>query len=297
LLWRRVRTFFVSAFDATIIEVTKIFVLAAFGMVLSAQSAAVKPDEVVLTVGDRTLTAAQYEAIVHTSLPPEQQAAALGPAARQFAQNLIEALTLSSEAKKQGLDKDPQITLMLALQQENILANAAGNKIMKDVPIPDSAIQSYYDAHKNDYEILTAQQILVRVKDAPTPPVPGKPELSDEQALAKAQALRKRILAGEDFAKAAEAESDDLSDLGEVTRGQLPAEVEKVAFALKPGDVSEPVKTSFGYHIIQVRTHTVKSLADVKSEIEAKVRPEIAQKAIEALIAGTTVELNDEFFK
>ncbi len=204
---------------------------------------------------------------------------------------------LSSEAKKLGIDKDPQIAPILALQQENILANAAGNKITKDVPIPDSAIQSYYDAHKNDYEILTARQILVRVKDAPTPPIAGKPELTDDQALTKAQALRRRILAGEDFAKIAEAESDDLPDLGQVTRGQLPAEVEKVAFALKPGDISEPVKTSFGYHIIQVQTHTVKSVADVKSEIDSKVRPEIAQKAIEALIAGTKVELNEEFFK
>jgi peptidyl-prolyl cis-trans isomerase C len=277
--------------------VTKFFLLAAFAGVLSAQNAAVKPNQVVLTVGDQTLTAAQYEVIVHTSLPAEQQAAALGPAARQFAQNLVEEIVLSSEAKKQGIDKDPEIVLMLGLQRENILANAAGNKIMKDIPVPDSAIQSYYDAHKDDYDILTARQILVRVKDAPTPPVPGKPELSDEQALAKAQALRKRILAGEDFAKVAEVESDDLPDLGQVTRGQLPAEVEKVAFALKSGDISEPVKTSFGYHIIQVRTHTLKSVADVKSEIEVKVRPEVAQKAIEAMIAGVKVDLNDEFFK
>lgn len=264
---------------------------------LWAQPAAVKPNQVVLTVGDQTLTAAQYEAIVRSSLPAEQQAAALGPAARQFAQNLIESMVLAAEAKKQGIDKDPQIELMLALQRENILANAAGNKILKDIPVPDSAIQSYYDAHKSDYEILTARQILVRVKDAPTPPVPGKPELTDEQALAKARAIRKRILAGEDFAKVAEVESDDLPDLGEVTRGQLPADVEKVAFSLKPGDISEPVKTSFGYHIIQVRTHTVKTVADAKSEIEAKVRPEIAQKAIEALIGGVKVDLNDEFFK
>lgn len=278
-------------------EVTKFFVLAAFGSVLCAQTVAVKPNQVVLTVGDQTLTAAQYEAIVHTSLPPEQQAQALGPGARDFAKEIIDVLTLSSEARQQGLDKDPQIAPILALQRENILANAAGNKITKDVPVPDSAIQSYYDAHRNDYEILTARQILVRVKDAPSPPIPGKPELTDEQALAKAQALRKRILAGEDFAKVADAESDDLPDLGQVSRGQLPAEVEKVAFALKPGDTSDPVKTSFGYHIIQVQTHTVKSVADVKSDIEAKVRPELAQKAIEALVAGVPVVLNDEFFK
>jgi peptidyl-prolyl cis-trans isomerase C len=277
--------------------VTKFFLLAAVSAVLCAQTAAVKPNLVVLTVGDRTLTAAQYEAIVHTSLPPEQQAQALGPGARDFAKQIIDVLTLSSEAKKLGLDQDPQIAPVLALQSENILANVAGNRITKDVPVPDSAIQSYYDAHRNDYEILTARQILVRVKDAPTPPIAGKPELTDEQALAKAEAIRKRILAGEDFAKVADAESDDLPDLGQVTRGQLPAEVEKVAFTLKPGDISEPVKTTFGYHIIQVQSHSVKSVADVRSEIDSKVRPMIAQQAIEALIAGTKVELNEEFFK
>ena len=79
---------------------------------------AVDPDTVVLTIGDRHLTAREYEALIKTLLPVDQQAAALGAGRRTIAQRLIGMFVLSAEAVKQNLDKRPDIALQLAFQRE-----------------------------------------------------------------------------------------------------------------------------------------------------------------------------------
>src|SRR6185312_8133895 len=141
-----------------------------------------------------------------------------------------------------------------------------------------------------------------RVKGAPMPAVSGKPELTDEEAKAKAEEIRKRIVGGEDFAKVAEAESDDTSsgksggDLGEFKRGMMVPPFEKAAFALTPGEISEPVQTPFGYHIIQVESHSTKTLDEVKPEIIAQLRPQAAREAVQALTGQAKVEMNDAYF-
>ncbi|MCS7309460.1 MAG: peptidylprolyl isomerase [Armatimonadota bacterium] len=81
---------------------------------------------------------------------------------------------------------------------------------------------------------------------------------AEEDAKAKAQKVYEEIKAGKDFAEAAKEYSDDRSnkdrggDLGAFARGMMVPEFEQAAFALKPGEVSEPVKTPYGWHIIKV---------------------------------------------
>ncbi|GIV17700.1 MAG: peptidylprolyl isomerase [Armatimonadota bacterium] len=81
---------------------------------------------------------------------------------------------------------------------------------------------------------------------------------AEEEAKAKAQKVYEEIKAGKDFAEAAKEYSDDRSnkdkggDLGAFARGMMVPEFEKAVFALKPGEISEPVKTPYGWHIIKV---------------------------------------------
>jgi parvulin-like peptidyl-prolyl isomerase len=65
---------------------------------------------------------------------------------------------------------------------------------------------------------------------------------------------------------------------------------------LKVGDISEPVKTPFGYHIIVVEEHKVKALADVKPDIEKALRPQEARKQVEAMRNQASVQIDDAFF-
>ena len=85
------------------------------------------------------------------------------------------------------------------------------------------------------------------------------PELRDEaSALALAEELRQRLVDGEDFATLAEEYSDDTGsavnggDLGWFGRGMMVPPFDEAVFSLEPGETSEPVRTDFGYHIIQV---------------------------------------------
>jgi peptidyl-prolyl cis-trans isomerase C len=256
------------------------------------------PNAVVLTIGDHKITAAQFLEYVK-SLPAQYQDAARGAGRRDFARNLVELQVLSEQASKQGIDQQPDVKLQLQFQKDNMLAQAMFLNLQQTANISDAEIQAYYDAHKSDYETLTARHILVRVKGSPVPAAGGKPELSDAEA--KAEEIRKRIVGGEDFAKIAKEESDDTSgekggDLGEFTKGMMVPPFETAAFALKPGDISEPVLSPFGYHIIQVQTHTIKPLEEVKPQILAQLRPNAARQAVAQLTEKTKFTLSDDFF-
>lgn len=113
----------------------------------------------------------------------------------------------------------------------------------------------------------------------------------DEAAtLALAQELRRRLLEGEDFALLAAEYSDDTAssvnggDLGWFGRGMMVAPFEEVAFSLAPGEISEPVRTDFGYHIIQVLERD-----DARPKDENRLAQERAQ-AYEAWLAARKVD-------
>ena len=70
---------------------------------------------------------------------------------------------------------------------------------------------------------------------------------------------------------------------------------EEAAFKLKPGEVSEPVKTQFGYHLIKVDSRQ-NSFEDAKSDLERRLKPEMAQKAVADLEKKSNVVYDPEFF-
>jgi len=259
------------------------------------------PNRVVLTIGEIKLTAADYDRLV-AALPQQYQAYAKGPGKRAFAENLVQMKLLSNEAVKENLDKQPQVQDQLKFQREDLLARTMFMHYQETAKVDDAAVQQYYQSHSGEFETVKASHILIRVKGAPMPAAAGKTELTDEEALAKAQAVRKRVVGGEDFAAVAKAESDDTGSaqnggsLGEFHHGQMVPPFEQAAFSMKPGDISEPVKTPFGYHIIKVEAHTTRPLADVKPEIEKKLRPDIARKQLEALRSSTAVQFDDAYF-
>jgi parvulin-like peptidyl-prolyl isomerase len=170
------------------------------------------------------------------------------------------------------------------------------------VKIDDAAIKTYYDAHKGDYEKVKARHILIRFKDSPAPLRQGQTERSDAEALAKAKEVRAAIAKGGDFAEIAKKDSDDTGSgvnggaLGEFGHGSMVKPFEDAAFSLKVNEVSEPIKTQFGYHIIQVTEHSNKTLDEARPEIEAKLRPELAQKAVDEIRSKADISYDKDYF-
>ncbi len=138
--------------------------------------------------------------------------------------------------------------------------------------VSDGDIQAFYNSHLADYQVkdqVRARHILISVPE-------GSDASKDAAAKAKAEGLLKQIRGGADFAALAKANSDDPGskdsggELGFFTKGKMVPAFEQAAFALQPGQTSDPVKTSFGYHIIQVeekQTAHTKPLDEVRSTI------------------------------
>jgi len=165
-------------------------------------------------------------------------------------------------------------------------------KLAAATTVTDQDLQTYYDQHREEYRVpeqVKVSHILIK-----TPlPAPGAKE--DEKAIAdartKAEGVLKELKAGGDFAKLAEKYSDDPGsaksggDLGWIGRGRTVPEFEKAAFSLGKGQTSDLVKSSYGFHIIHVEDKQdahLKTLAEVKREIEERVKQQKVARATEA---------------
>jgi peptidyl-prolyl cis-trans isomerase D len=156
------------------------------------------------------------------------------------------------------------------------------DQVRQQTTVPDAEIEASYKQNQAQYstpEQVRASHILLKTE--------GK----DEAAVrAQAEEVLKRVKAGEDFAALAKQYSEDDSnnakggDLDYFGRGSMVPEFEQAAFAMKPGEVSDLVKTSFGFHIIKLaerREATTRPLAEVRPEIEDQLKGEKAQQQAE----------------
>lgn len=151
------------------------------------------------------------------------------------------------------------------------------------ITVDEAEVRERYEARKINYtspEERKASHILVKLSGD-----------SSEEAVAaakqKAEKLLERIRKGEEFAKLAKAESDDPGsapqggDLGFFGRGVMDPAFEEAAFALKKGEVSDLVRSSFGFHIIKlvdIKGGEVKPFAEVKDEIKKEIQNERAEQ-------------------
>ncbi len=145
-------------------------------------------------------------------------------------------------------------------------------KIQADVKVDEATLQQKYDEQKGRFvspEQRLASHILVKV-DA------NADAAAQKAALEKAQAIEAEAKAGKDFAALAKADSADLGskaqggDLGWLEKGVTDPAFESALFAMNKGDISDPVKSDEGYHIIQlrdVRPEKVRSFDEVKAEL------------------------------
>ncbi|HLK17588.1 MAG TPA: peptidylprolyl isomerase [Bryobacteraceae bacterium] len=262
----------------------------------------VAPDAVVVTVGTEKITRAKFEEIL-AALAENGRAATTPAAKRQVADQVGEIMGLAQEARKRKVDQAPGIQQMVTIQTDQVLANALAKRVASELTIDEAALKAYYDAHVADFEQAKASHILIRFKGSRVPLKPDQKELTEDEALAKAQEIRKKLLAGGDFAAIAKAESDDPGSgaeggsLGPAgPRGRFVGPFDQAVFSLPVGQISEPVKTPFGYHIIRVDERKAKSFAEARPDVEKKVKPEMVRAAMEKIHKETPVTLDDSYF-
>jgi len=266
----------------------------------ATKPAATAADPIVVAAGDVSIRQSEFENALKT-LPAEYQQYAMGPGKRQFAEDYLRMKMLASEGTKAGLDKSPEVVQQLNLMRENLVAQAQLKKIEAGITISDEDLKKVYEAGKNEYEQVKAKHILIAFKGSPAAQA-GKPELTEEQAKAKADELRKQILGGASFEELAKKESDDTGsganggELGEFGRGQMVPEFEKAAFDAKVGDVTEAVRTQYGYHVIKVESHNHTPFEQIKSMLDKNERQKRLQETLESMKDKSKPTFNDAYF-
>lgn len=253
--------------------------------------ASAKTGNILAQVGSYKLTVEEFETQIQ-SLPPQLQMALLrNPELKeQFLDRWVDITLIAQEARNQKLDRDPAVQSKIEDIMNAVLAQEFLQRELEgEVDTTDDEIESYYKDHKDEFidpESVKARHILLKVPE-------GADKKAWEEAESRAKDIKERLKKGEDFAELAKKHSDDPGskdrggDLGFFTKGRMKPEFESVAFSLKQGEFSDPVKTNFGYHIIEVqekKAANIKTLADVQAQIRQTLQTEKQQQLQSALI-------------
>jgi hypothetical protein len=268
----------------------------------------VGPDEVVMTIGDTKITAKEFEQITQ-SLPPEAAQALVSMGKKGFAERYANLVSLAKEGEKRKVDESPVFKQMVEFQRMMLLAQMTVNQILTAMPsISDEEVSYYYTSHQPDFQQVKLRGIYIpfsnqeaKPADPKAKPAPGKKQLTEAEAKAKAEEIRNRIKSGESMAAIAKKESDHPTaanggDFGFVRHGQFAPQIDNVIFALEPKQISIPVKDRFGYFIFQVEEKRVQPLAEAKPTIENGLRQQKMGEALSKVQSGYEVTYNPRFF-
>ena len=198
--------------------------------------------------------------------------------------------------KKAGMDEKQ---LRQRLERDVLIREVQKRQITDRIRVTEQDLRDYYQNNTGKFikpESVRLQLIFLRVKD------PVKEEAWDEKK-ASAAGLADSLRSGADFAELARRFSDDRyrikgGHLGEVHRGRLPGEIEKVAFTMTVGEISDPIRTPKGYAIIKVlgRRRPLQLGFDevkikLKKDLEKKYRTEERKRWLGELKTGARIEV------
>lgn len=257
-------------------------------------------EKVVMRVNGVPVTEAEYSEAFR-QLPEEMQRQYANPAGRQaFAEQYIRYKLLEQEGERTGVLDEPRVKAQLESQRTALVANAT---LVKLVKAPDeAAARAYYAAHPQEFSTVELSHILISYQGGAVPPRQGNPQLTEEQAAAKAANLYQKIRQGADFGAVAAATSDDVEsaprggDLGPLSKGMLPPEIEAQVFRLPPGQVSGPIASRFGIHLFKVGKQVVQPFDQVKNIVAMRLRQQNAFDRVELMRKQANIDFDPKFF-
>jgi len=214
------------------------------------------------------------------NFPPEDRR-------RMLLQFVMENELMAEAAVQAGLESGQSFEDRLKYHKRRALRDAYFDKSVRNA-VPDEEAKKIYDAKvagMKPEEEIHARHILVATE-------------------AEAKEVKERLLKGEDFATVAKEKSKDPSaeggDLGFFGRGQMLKPFEDAAFALKEGELSDPVQTQFGWHIIKVeekRTRPLPTYDQVKDTIMSQLTAQKAKDTLKQLHDAAKIEIVDPEIK
>ncbi len=253
-----------------------VFVAVSVPILYACGSTGKKEQDAVLAVveGDR-ITESMFRKEAE-NLPPYIRPIVETQAGRmQFLDSLITRDLLMREALRRGLDRRDEVRARLEQARKSILLETLLRETAESAPgLSDEELRNYYEEHKASYEEgerVRVRHILFK---------------NEEQAIEMARRAKK----GEPFEqlmREAEAAGGKTADLGLIERGAFDKDFEKAAFGASENSIVGPVKTIYGYHILEVQEKRPAGLPpfeEVKGKITAELREVAQREAFESLV-------------
>ena len=235
--------------------------LSVVGCNMIEQTAESKAKTVLAKVGDKEISNIDIDHALQGLDPYQAQQFQTEEGRKYVLEDLVNQELLYMYAKENKIDENEDFRKEMAEIEKNVLKQYVINQILTEVKLTDEEKQAFYEANKANFsnpETANAKHILVDSEE-------------------KANEILAQIKAGDvTFEDAARANStcpskDQGGDLGTFGRGQMVPEFEDATFAMNVGDVSEPVKTQFGYHLIKLEAKnepTIPAYEEIADKVE-----------------------------
>jgi len=249
-------------------------------------AAAAKPaetGEVIATYGGEKLTSDEVKKQLEQMAPPARAYLASPERKKSFVENIIMNDLMFNEGKKLGYADDPEIERQVDSLRKRLVVQRVMSKYQTAPTISDDEVKKYYDDNPSLYSTTQIHASHILLKDEDTA----------KQVLAEVKADPSK------FADIAREKSTDAvsaskgGDLGTFGQGRMVPDFERVAFALQPGQISDVVKTQYGYHVIMV---TERKEGDRRpfDQVKEQIRTSLRNKALQDQVRDHFEELKKQ---
>ena len=274
------------------------------GAAVAGSLSAEETNPVLGKTGDFVLREADLDRILASQPPGVQKHFQDDPQQRAgLVREILLKKAVVAKARKEGFDRRPEIKEQLSYVFDNFISQEYLVKVVTaGVTVPEEDLKKYYQEHEKDFqqpEQIKVRHILIASLNE------AKPE-EREKARTRAEAILQRLKKGEDFAKLAGEVSDDQNsapkggELAPITLGKTNSEeFEQAAFALKTGEISGIVATSYGFHIIKMDERQEKrtaSFREVRNSIYTKLKAELEQKKAQEFVEQAAKDAGMEVY-
>lgn len=269
-------------------------------------AAAPNEDPILAQIGEKVVRQSDFNTFLELAVPAQQRPvlAASPDMKAQYLQRFLDFNVLAAKAKAEQLDATPAFQRKLALRQQESLVQELmqrdGDSLQKQIKPTDEALKAYFETNKDKFttpEKYSVRHILIGSKES----TGSETGLSDAEAKAKADKVFAELKGGKKIQDLAKEYSDDPGSKNSgglyenITYGQFVPEFEATVKKQAPGDVSEPVKTQFGYHIIQVEKKTPAAAPEfekVKEKVKQAWMPQRQEEIFRNYINEAKKSLN-----
>jgi len=261
------------------------------------------PDNTVIAVFDdgTQYSLGEYKKL-YAALPGNQQVMLRNR--KEFLEQYALMRRLARLAEEEKLDRTSPNKEALEFNRQYLLSQAKLNQEVMSQSVEPEEIDKAYEARKEQYQQVKVKAIYIMfTKAAASQASNGKRLLTQEEAKAKAQALLAQIRAGADFVKLVRENSDDATSKekdGDFATlrptDQIGNEIKNAVFALKQGEVTEPIEQANGYYLLRADEINHRPLSEIRSELIDSLRQEKFRRWMDQTRGAVKVQFPNAVF-